>query len=73
MYTGIAIGEFNMLRSAIAAAAMIFALPVAAEPVRFAVTDIEGLEALQQEFSAFEKALDQFERGERLGEHFDLL
>ena len=47
-----------MLRSAIAAAAMIFALPVAAEPVRFAVTDIEGLEALQQEFSAFEKALE---------------
>ncbi|EEE47677.1 PhnD/SsuA/transferrin family substrate-binding protein [Roseibium alexandrii] len=47
-----------MLRSAIAAAAMIFALPVAAEPVRLAVTDIEGLEALQQEFSAFEKALE---------------
>ncbi len=30
-----------------------------AEPVRFAVTDIEGLEALQQEFGAFEAKLEE--------------
>ncbi|WP_454684401.1 PhnD/SsuA/transferrin family substrate-binding protein [Ancylobacter moscoviensis] len=30
-----------------------------AEPVRFAVTDIEGLEALQQEFGGFQKALEE--------------
>lgn len=31
----------------------------AAEPVKFAVTDIEGLEYLQQEFGEFENALEQ--------------
>lgn len=31
---------------------------LAADPVRFAVTDIEGLEALHQEFGAFEEALE---------------
>ncbi len=32
---------------------------VAADKVRFAVTDVEGLEALQQEFGPFEKALEE--------------
>lgn len=41
-------------------AAFAFAAPVsAAETVKLAVTDIEGLEALQQEFGAFEKALEK--------------
>lgn len=34
------------------------ATPQAAEPVRFAVTDIEGFEALQQEFGPFQAALE---------------
>jgi phosphonate transport system substrate-binding protein len=45
--------------AAVAFAAFVFAAPaMAAEKVRFAVTDMEGLEALQQEFGAFEKALE---------------
>ncbi len=47
-----------MLRSLITAALLAVATPALAEPVKFAVTDIEGLEALQQEFSAFESALE---------------
>ncbi|TIQ61540.1 MAG: phosphonate-binding protein, partial [Mesorhizobium sp.] len=35
------------------------ALPALAEPVKFAVTDMEGLEALQQEFGAFQTALEE--------------
>ncbi|MGX9179833.1 phosphate/phosphite/phosphonate ABC transporter substrate-binding protein [Mesorhizobium sp. BHbdii] len=35
------------------------ALPAFAEPVKFAVTDMEGLEALQQEFGAFQTALEE--------------
>ena len=49
-----------MLKSLLAAA---FALTAAtasqAEPLKFAVTDIEGLEQLSQEFGAFETALEQ--------------
>lgn len=48
-----------MFRAMIVAAAMVVATPAFADPVRFAVTDIEGLEALQQEFGAFEKALEK--------------
>lgn len=49
-----------MIRSLLTAAAVSLAtsLPVLAEPLKFAVTDIEGLEALQQEFGAFEKKLE---------------
>ena len=47
-----------MFRPLLAATAIAFATPAAAETVRFAVTDIEGLEALQQEFGAFEVALE---------------
>ena len=48
-----------MIRSILAAALVAFAAPAIAEPVKFAVTDIEGLEALQQEFGAFEAALEE--------------
>ncbi|UUX48112.1 PhnD/SsuA/transferrin family substrate-binding protein [Nisaea acidiphila] len=51
-----------MLRRILAAAIMAVSLPTlaqAADPIRFAVTDIEGLEALQQEFGAFEKAIEK--------------
>lgn len=48
-----------MFRALIAAASMLFATPVLADQVKFAVTDIEGLEALQQEFGAFEMALEK--------------
>ena len=48
-----------MFRTIFVAAALIAATPALADPVRFAVTDIEGLEALQQEFCAFEAALEK--------------
>lgn len=48
-----------MFRAMIVAAAMVAASPAFADPVRFAVTDIEGLETLQQEFGAFEEALEK--------------
>lgn len=51
-----------MLRKFFAAALMAISLPAlaqAAEPIRFAVTDIEGLEALQQEFGPFEAAIEK--------------
>ncbi|MEM6481967.1 MAG: PhnD/SsuA/transferrin family substrate-binding protein [Pseudomonadota bacterium] len=47
-----------MFRNLFAVAAIALASPVSAEPIKFAVTDVEGLEALQQEFSAFEAALE---------------
>jgi len=48
-----------MIRSIITAAALCIASTTAmAETVKLAVTDIEGLEVLQQEFGAFEKALE---------------
>jgi phosphonate transport system substrate-binding protein len=50
-----------MIRSLLAACAisLLSVAPAAAESIKFAVTDIEGLEALQQEFGGFEKALEQ--------------
>ena len=48
-----------MLRKLLAAAAIAFAAPASAETIKFAVTDIEGLEQLQQEFGAFETALEK--------------
>ena len=48
-----------MFRTILVATALIAATPALADPVRFAVTDIEGLEALQQEFGAFEAALEK--------------
>lgn len=50
-----------MIRSMIAAVALMVGTtaPVMAETIKFAVTDIEGLEALQQEFGAFEKAIEK--------------
>jgi phosphonate transport system substrate-binding protein len=49
----------HLFASAAIGAALLPALPAAAETLRFAVTDIEGIEALQQEFGAFEVALEQ--------------
>lgn len=48
-----------MFRAMIVATAMVVTTSAVADPVRFAVTDIEGLEALQQEFGAFENALEE--------------
>lgn len=50
-----------MIRTVIAALALTVAsvVPAVAETLKFAVTDIEGLEALQQEFGGFEKALEK--------------
>lgn len=47
-----------MIRSLALAGAIAFAGSASAEAIKFAVTDIEGLETLQQEFGAFEKALE---------------
>jgi len=48
-----------MFRALTTAMALLFASSAfAADPVKFAVTDIEGLETLQQEFGAFETALE---------------
>lgn len=47
-----------MFRTVLTAAALFAATPLIAEPIKFAVTDIEGLEALQQEFAAFETSLE---------------
>lgn len=49
---------FRTLIGATALAAALTAAPALAETLRFAVTDLEGMEALQQEFGAFEKALE---------------
>lgn len=50
-----------MIRSIVAAIALTIGtiVPAAAETIKFAVTDIEGLEALQQEFGGFEKAIEK--------------
>jgi len=47
-----------MIRAILTALAVTLATPALAEPVRFAVTDMEGLEQLQQEFGRFEEALE---------------
>jgi phosphonate transport system substrate-binding protein len=48
-----------VLKTALTAAAIAFgAFAAAAEPIRLAVTDVEGLEALMQEFGAFEEELE---------------
>lgn len=49
---------FRRLVSALAIT-VVTAFAASAEPVRFAVTDIEGLEALQQEFGGFQKELSK--------------
>lgn len=48
-----------MIRAVLAAVVLLAAAPAVADPVRLAVTDIEGLENLQKEFGAFEKALEK--------------
>ncbi|MCK0208910.1 PhnD/SsuA/transferrin family substrate-binding protein [Starkeya koreensis] len=50
-----------MFRTLVSALAITLAtaFTAVAEPVRFAVTDIEGLEALQQEFGGFQKELEK--------------
>ncbi len=48
-----------MFRALIAVIFLMSAAPAFAEKVKFAVTDIEGLEALQQEFGPFSKALEK--------------
>lgn len=47
-----------MWKSILAACALFVATPAMSETIKFAVTDIEGLEALQQEFGPFEAALE---------------
>lgn len=47
-----------MIRALFAAAAIAAAFPATAQTLKLAVTDIEGLEALQQEFGAFSAALE---------------
>ncbi len=47
------------MRSLLAVSLLIFSTVAAAETVKFAVTDIEGLEYLQQEFGEFESALEK--------------
>jgi len=48
-----------MFKAIAVATALVVSAPAYADTVRFAVTDIEGLEALQQEFGAFEGALEK--------------
>ncbi len=48
-----------VIRSAIAAAVLAVATPALADSLKMAVTDIEGLETLQQEFGPFESALEK--------------
>ena len=48
-----------MSRLLVTAAFIALALPVLADPVRMAVTDVEGMEALIKEFGPFEAALEQ--------------
>lgn len=48
-----------MFKAIAVATALVVSAPAYADTVRFAVTDIEGLEALQQEFGAFEAALEK--------------
>jgi phosphonate transport system substrate-binding protein len=47
-----------VLRTVLAATLIAVSAPAIADTVRFAVTDIEGLESLQAEFAAFEAALE---------------
>lgn len=48
-----------MFRALVISLMLALASQAHAETVKFAVTDIEGLEVLQQEFGAFEKALEK--------------
>lgn len=48
-----------MLRTILSAAFVALSAPAMAQTINFAVTDIEGLEALQTEFAAFETALEE--------------
>lgn len=48
-----------MFRTALTALALLSATPAFAETIRFAVTDIDGMETMEQEFGAFETALEE--------------
>ena len=48
-----------MFRAFVTALSLTVASPLLADSVKFAVTDVEGLEALQQEFAGFEAALEE--------------
>lgn len=48
-----------MIRPALTAIALLAASPAFAETIRFAVTEIDGMETMQQEFGAFESALEE--------------
>ena len=48
-----------MFRALLVAALIALAFPAFAEKIKFAVTDIEGAEALQQEFGPFAEALEK--------------
>lgn len=52
-------GDVAMFRALVISLMLALASQAHAETVKFAVTDIEGLEVLQQEFGAFEKALEK--------------
>lgn len=47
-----------MIRPLLTAATLLLANPALAETIRFAVTDIDGMETMEQEFGAFEAALE---------------
>ncbi len=47
-----------MIRPALTTVALLLASPALAETIRFAVTDIDGMETMEQEFGAFETALE---------------
>ena len=48
-----------MFRAFVTALSLTVASPLLADSVKFAVTDVEGREALQQEFAGFEAALEE--------------
>jgi phosphonate transport system substrate-binding protein len=47
-----------MILPALTATALLLTTPAFADTLRFAVTDIDGMETMQQEFGAFEEALE---------------
>ena len=47
-----------MIRTALTAVALLSTSPAFGETIRFAVTDIDGMETMEQEFGAFEAALE---------------
>ncbi|MBB3995942.1 phosphonate transport system substrate-binding protein [Sulfitobacter undariae] len=48
-----------MFRTVLTVTSLLLTAPAFAETIRFAVTDIDGMETMQQEFGAFEAALEE--------------